>query len=242
MSSLEHYGIKGMRWGIRRTPEQLGYKNLRKARTANFEKWGQSPDTNVLYIGGHSGSGKSTTALSLKDRNISIIHLDLYFEGEGLYKNDPNRNKDFDQFLKQRGFKSPDEVPRKDWKKEKIYDKFEKAIEDYGREKFRQGKKVIAEGVQVLDDNLNMDKTFYANKPTVLMSTPAVTAMQRAFKREGRGNLIQGLKNLDDVKDYIDWYIFNEKRISEIGKTINAKKGQQAVDEYLAKYAWQKVK
>lgn len=23
---LEHYGIKGMKWGVRRTPEQLGYK------------------------------------------------------------------------------------------------------------------------------------------------------------------------------------------------------------------------
>lgn len=25
---LEHYGIKGMKWGVRRTPEQLGYKTL----------------------------------------------------------------------------------------------------------------------------------------------------------------------------------------------------------------------
>ena len=31
---LEHYGIKGMRWGIRRTPEQLGHK-VRKLRRKN---------------------------------------------------------------------------------------------------------------------------------------------------------------------------------------------------------------
>lgn len=26
MSELEHYGVKGMKWGVRRTPEQLGYQ------------------------------------------------------------------------------------------------------------------------------------------------------------------------------------------------------------------------
>lgn len=31
---LEHHGIKGQRWGIRRTPEQLGHK-VRKLRRKN---------------------------------------------------------------------------------------------------------------------------------------------------------------------------------------------------------------
>lgn len=36
---LEHHGIKGMHWGIRRTPEQLGHK-VSKARE-KFEKYGK---------------------------------------------------------------------------------------------------------------------------------------------------------------------------------------------------------
>lgn len=34
---LEHFGIKGMKWGVRRTPEQLGH-SPRKSTTPN-EKW-----------------------------------------------------------------------------------------------------------------------------------------------------------------------------------------------------------
>lgn len=30
-SELKHYGIKGMKWGVRRTPEQLGHKRLAKS-------------------------------------------------------------------------------------------------------------------------------------------------------------------------------------------------------------------
>ena len=33
-STIKHYGVKGMKWGVRRTPEQLG----RKKRVANYLK------------------------------------------------------------------------------------------------------------------------------------------------------------------------------------------------------------
>lgn len=36
---LEHYGVKGMKWGVRRTPEQLGRaRSARKARKAAAKK------------------------------------------------------------------------------------------------------------------------------------------------------------------------------------------------------------
>lgn len=109
--SLEHYGIKGMRWGVRRTPEELGHKNLRKAKTANLDKWGKSPETNVLYIGGYSGSGKSTTARSLARKGDSVIHLDLYFEqGTGGVE---HRSAKFDDFLAFEKIKAPNTISKK---------------------------------------------------------------------------------------------------------------------------------
>ena len=33
-STIKHYGVKGMKWGVRRTPEQLGHKK----RVANYLK------------------------------------------------------------------------------------------------------------------------------------------------------------------------------------------------------------
>lgn len=35
-NELFHYGIKGMKWGVRRTKEQLGYKSKSKTSTENF--------------------------------------------------------------------------------------------------------------------------------------------------------------------------------------------------------------
>ena len=79
-NELKHYGILGMKWGVRRTQAQLGNLNLKKARTANFDKWGKDPEHNVAYISGYSGSGKSTTALSLAKPGDKVIHLDAYSE------------------------------------------------------------------------------------------------------------------------------------------------------------------
>lgn len=36
LNSLEHYGIKGQKWGVRRTPEQLGHITEKKRKVSNW--------------------------------------------------------------------------------------------------------------------------------------------------------------------------------------------------------------
>lgn len=67
---LEHHGIKGMHWGIRRTPEQLGHK-VSKARE-KFEKYGKKASTAA-----ESGNAKAFDKYKKKAEKTYMTELKL---------------------------------------------------------------------------------------------------------------------------------------------------------------------
>lgn len=241
---LRHYGVLGMKWGVRRTQDQLGYSNIKKARTANFDQWGKDPDHNVAYISGYSGSGKSTTALSLAKQGDKVIHLDAYSEPDSGGAA-TIRNKDFNSYLNQHvpkwrdmanATKTGENGVMKRHSKEyrDTVDLFRNAIEQYGKEQFHQGHKVIVEGVQIADDWLTEDKNFYSKKPIAILGTNPITSIRRAFERDDRGNLLEGLGSLESAKEYFQWYVNTSSRLNYLANKTQAKRGEEWIQKYLA--------
>lgn len=115
-------------------------------------------------------------------------------------------------------------------------DDFRNAIERFGNDEFKKGNRVIVEGVQISDDWLSENKSYYADKPTIIMTTNPITSMKRAFQRDDRGGIISGLKSLDSAKEYIQWYVNSTKRLGDLSKTTQAKRGQKYIDDILSRY------
>ena len=163
----------------------------------NLDKWGKSKNTNVLYVTGIAGSGKSTVANDMaKKYKADVINIDLYtFKTTMGYVQGMSKsfNKYMDknypgwQNMQKEAYEVLTKNDRRLQKKAGLwFDTLEAGITGYGRDCY--GKyKVVAEGVQILDDTL-----FYNNKqvlrgqPLIVMDTSVVDSLISRANRDNK--------------------------------------------------------
>lgn len=205
--------------------EKLSLKNIRRAETSNLDKFGKDRDHNVLYIAGYSGSGKSTMASALARKNDKIIRLDFY--SEPIRKDTVAlRDEEFNKFLDKKGIDHEKVAnagkPGSDfWNTGRYWqqvDKIRDAIEEYGKEQYSKGNRVIVEGVQIQGDWLAGEKSYYKDKPLIILRTPAADAMRRAFMRDG----ITGVNATTKAKELEKYYENVNKKLDDLSRETEA--------------------
>lgn len=161
-----------------------GCKRIKESSYANLEKWGNDKNHNVLYMTGISGSGKSTAALYLaKKKNAEYINLDSYLAMMSEESRNELQNKAFNNYL-DRNVKNWRNVTKGDKLNYKVVDQIANALDDFGAEQYGRGKKVIAEGIQVSDETLHEDRSYYSDKPVMLINTNAIASNYRGSVRD----------------------------------------------------------
>jgi len=241
---IEHHGIKGQKWGIRRfqNPDgsltEEGKKRystkdiLKNAKTYNLDSWGKDPDHNILYVTGFSGSGKSTAAENLGDKNTDVVHLDIYIEPwmdseeTGIYE-----CKALNKFLDKKGvpykklrdgsFNDETGKPYNNKQWWKTIDQLQEGIEAFGKSQYNKKRRVVVEGVAMNDETMYEDKSFFKGKPLAIMKTGAIKSTYRAAKRD----LGEDFRLSDIPKEISIAYrkrAIDRKQLSSLGK--NAKR------------------
>lgn len=196
-NELYHYGVKGMKWGVRKDNKQTRIR-VRTGRLNTFGKNGH----NILYVAGISGSGKSTLALNLANRlNAEPIHLDWYYDGRSKHETP------FSKFLKDNGVDL-----RKVYKDNKLnYDESDKIFPLL--QKYSKDHKLIVEGVQLLDETMAINlKKILVNEPVISIQTGAKISFNRAAERD------------QAVLDYVNFIkakkrqeVFDDQTLLDIG-------------------------
>lgn len=194
-------------------------KNLKNAVSKNLESFGKDKDHNVLYVVGLAGGGKSTTALGVRRNGDVTIHLDGYTEGA----NESVQDKRFNDWIDRKypGLRKDVRYDKNKGQSTEYFQKVEKfadAIENYSEELYKTNNRVIVEGVQIYTNWLRDDRSFYNDKPLVVIKTDKEKALKRLLERDNvsKAEQKQRAEMIADLSDMLT--NFEKSVIGERGK------------------------
>lgn len=182
---------------------------------------GKEEITNVVFITGLIGSGKTTRAYALADLvNADVISLDAYYDNpfevgtnesfnKYLSKNLPEYNIILDgfEFFEQERFNDEDTDEKKMYWN--VMDHLCALIKDFA---MQNGKPVIVEGIQIFDSTIPNPELYFRGQAVSVIIDSSFECSKRAVKR-----------GIDD-RDFDDTYMINKKLDVKLNRFIDALK------------------
>lgn len=187
-------------------------KRLNNSSYKNLDKWGKSENTNSLYITGLSGSGKSTIATFIADSDdVEYVNLDSYLSPMSEESKNQWQNKDLNNLL-DKGDPEWRKVIKDDYSLDyKKVDYIANSIDEWSKSLYKQGKKAVVEGVQISDETLREDHSFYKDKPLMVVDT-------NAFISNLRGSIRDSENPIEAIDLIITRYSYTKKADEQLKK------------------------
>ena len=99
-------------------------------------------------------------------------------------------------------------------------------MDEFSAREYKNGRKVICEGVQIADkDFLRTDPNFYNDKPLIILGTSPKESAIRGGERDELDE--------NDIQDRLDWNKVMNQQLKSLEKSAQAKRGSDWIKNYI---------